>query len=137
MSRRIEKVEKELRQVIANYLLIGFKGKLSGLVSVARVVVSPDLRNAKVFVTVMGSEEETKSNLDILHDFSYDIQREINHRVQMKFCPKLKFFIDTSVAHVLRIEGILQSLKDEGQDLSFSREEEVPVKNTESKKHES
>ena len=118
MSRRIEKVEKELRQVIANYLLGGFKGQLSGLVSVARVQVSPDLRNAKVFITVMGEEEDAEISLAALRDYAFDIQKEVNHRVKMKFCPKLKFFKDTSVAHTLKVEGILQKLKDEGQNIS-------------------
>lgn len=114
-GRRIQKVEKEVRQVIANYLVGPFKGPLRGIVSVSRVVVSKDLRNAKVYVSVFGSDEDREVSLEGLQEYSGDIQKEISRRLVMKFCPKLKFFLDDGMDKVMKVDSILHDLREKGE----------------------
>lgn len=109
---RIQQVGRELQQVIANYLINGFHHPLYGLVTVSRVEVSADLRQARVFVSFMGSKEETTENLETLTENVRDIQKEVGRRLRMKFCPKLRIIQDRGFAHYDQIETTLKGLKD-------------------------
>lgn len=122
-NRRIQKVEKEVHQVIANYLVGGFKGPLKGLVSVSRVIVSKDLRQAKVYVGVFGSIEDAEFTLESLQSYAGDIQKEIHRRLVMKYCPKLKFFLDTSMEKVMKIDAILHDLQEQEEKKVSSQQE--------------
>lgn len=113
-SRRVNRVEKELHQVIASFLLTGFKFPLYGLVSVSRVQVSPDLKSARVFVSFMGTEKDKIESLENLQDNVRDIQFEVSKKIQMKFCPKLKIIEDKGMEHQLKVEKILSDIKTQG-----------------------
>lgn len=110
-NRRIARVEREIREVIASYLLGGFRRHLPGLVSVTRVVAARDLRQAKVLISVLGTEAEEKEVLETLGQNVHDIQREVNDRLRLKFCPKLQILIDPSLANVLKVETILREIE--------------------------
>lgn len=112
-SRRLPRVEKEIQQVIGAYLLGRFRGQLHGLVSVSRVIVSGDLRTAKVYVTVMGSEVDRETSLEELQSHAYEIQSEVNRQLRMKFCPRLSFFYDEGFDNSLRVEKILRDIGEE------------------------
>jgi ribosome-binding factor A len=112
-SRRIFRVEKEMREVIGAYLISGFRGDLHGFVSVPRVVVSRDLRNAKVYVSIMGTPQDQKLSMESLRENAFDLQAEVNRRLRMKYCPKLTFFLDESMEKQLRVESILRSIAEE------------------------
>lgn len=112
-ERRIGRVEKEIREVIATYLLGGFKGDLHGFVSVSRVQVSRDLRHAKVFVTVMGTDAEREATLEALESHAYEIQGEVNRALRMKFVPRLSFAYDTGMENSIRVDQILRNLAEE------------------------
>lgn len=111
MGRRIERAEKELRNIIASYLLTSFKGSVSCLFSVSRVQVSSDLRHAKVFISFMDKQTEQKKNLESIQDQAFEIQSHIAKTLPMKFCPKLKFIYDFGADHSQKIEKILLELK--------------------------
>jgi ribosome-binding factor A len=109
-DRRVRRVEREMREVIASYLLTGFRGELKGLVSVSRVGVGRDLRSAHIFVSVMGEPGDADFSLKTLQENAYQVQNEIGRKLQMKFCPKLKFVLDESMANVLKVEQILREI---------------------------
>ncbi len=109
-NRRVFRVEREIREVIGSYLLGGFRGQLSGLVSVSRVIVTKDLRSAKVFISVLGEDDERKQSLAELQAFAHEVQFEVNRRLRMKFCPKLRFMADDSLDQQLRVEQILHNI---------------------------
>lgn len=112
-SRRVQRVEKEVRQVIANYLLAGFREPLTGLVSVSRVIMTADLKLAKVYVTMMGDQADRDYNLETLQNSASQIQRQIHSQLRMKNCPKLKFFFDETFDHQMKIEKILDGIAKE------------------------
>lgn len=117
MSRRVQRVEKEIRNVVASYLLTGLKDPLMGLVSVSRVMVSGDLKNAKVYVSVMSDDnEDREENIAVLQSRAGDIQRQIHSQLRMKFCPKLKFYLDQGLDHQLKIDQILHDISGENTE---------------------
>lgn len=124
-SRRIPRVEKEIREVVGSYLIRGFRGELPGLVSVSRVIVSKDLRTAKVLVTLLDAAAgpvesdaaekalaaRQRKTVDELQAHAHEIQSEINRHLQMKYCPKVTFFYDHGLEHALHVENVLRNLE--------------------------
>lgn len=112
-GRRVPRVEREMREVIATYLLGGFRGQLDGIVSVTRVIASRDLRHAKVFVSAMGEGVNKKAIVNELQAHAFDFQSEINRRLRMKYCPRLTFLYDEGFEKVLKVDRILRDLGEE------------------------
>lgn len=112
-GRRVNRVEKEVQESIAKYLL-DLRGELPGLVTVSKVMMPGDLRTAKVYVSVIApGQDEAKAReevVDFLQDQAADIQDFINSELELRFCPKLKFFGDESTGKILKVEKILQNL---------------------------
>lgn len=111
-NRRVKRVEREIREVIARYLISGFRGELHGLVSVSRVGMAKDLRSGRVFISVMGDPGDADASLESLREFGRDIQAEVDRQLKMKFCPKLSYYLDESMEHVLKVEKILKDISD-------------------------
>jgi ribosome-binding factor A len=112
-GRRVARMEKELQQVVATYLVSGFKTPLPGLVTISHVKMPADLRTAKVYVSVLGSDEDRESVIENLRQRAFEIQNFVSHKLQARYCPKLSFFADETTDHVLKIERILHDLEVE------------------------
>ena len=116
-NRRLLRIEKEMRDVIGRYLISGFPGQLEGLVTVSRIQVNGDLRDARVFVSIMGTEEQQESNMEQLAEYARDVQSEVNHQLKMRYTPRLEFVLDKSLEKQLKVEKILHDLaKDRKKD---------------------
>lgn len=111
---RVQRVEKEIRQIVATALLDGFKEPLSGFVSVTRAVVSKDLRNAKVFLSFIDADD-IDGDLKKIQFRAPDIQQRINRSLRMKFCPKVIFYKDPSYETQLKVEALLKEISDKNK----------------------
>jgi ribosome-binding factor A len=109
-GRRVQRVEKELQHIVANYLVRGFKGQLQGLVSVSRVESNPKLRTAKVYISVMGSDEQRETSIDTLQEHAREIQNHVNKQLRMKFVPRLSFVLDQGLQKLLHVESLLREI---------------------------
>jgi ribosome-binding factor A len=122
-GRRVSRVEQEVQKTVAQFLISGFRFPLPGLVTVARVIMPADLRNAKVYISVLGSDEDRKAALETLNERAFEVQNYIGKELRMRYCPKLTFFPDDTTEHVLRIDRILHEL-EEGKKKSQSPPED-------------
>ena len=111
-QRRVQRVEKEVQQIIAKYLISGFRMPLKGLVTVARVMMPGDLRTAKVYISVLGADEEQEEVIETLNERAFEVQEYIGRELKMRYCPKLKFFADHTTEQVLKIEKILHEIEE-------------------------
>lgn len=109
-GRRVQRVEREVQLTIAQFLIKGFKTPLPGIVTVAHVKMPTDLRTARVFVSVLGADEQIDEVLEILQERAFEVQNFIGKQLKMRYCPKLTFEKDTTTDHVLKIEKIIQDL---------------------------
>lgn len=109
-GRRVARVEKEVQIQIAQYLLSGFSDPLPGLVTVASVKMPADLRTAKVFVSVIGSDEDYEEVLETLQARAFEIQDYIGSKLKMRYCPRLTFVKDQAIEQALKIEKILNDI---------------------------
>ncbi len=107
MSRRVERLNSLLRQEICDLLRRGVKDpRLGGFVTVTQVSISPDLRHARILISVIGSEEEKKTVLQALTSASGFLRKEIGNRLRMRYSPELSFRYDDSIdqgAQVLQL----------------------------------
>ncbi|MCB0385249.1 MAG: 30S ribosome-binding factor RbfA [Bdellovibrionales bacterium] len=123
-NRRILRVEKELRQLVAGYLTTGLKEPLMGLASVTRVQVSPDLRHSKVFVSIIGKVEDRDEDWSLLEEQLPEIQRHVGRHLKMKYTPKVQMILDTSGEYADKIERMLAEVNRTGRASSSEEDED-------------
>ena len=114
-GRRIARVEREIQATVAQYLIRDLRSELPGIVSVAAVKMPGDLRTAKVYISVIGSEKERDEVLEILTKRAYEVQNFIGSELKMRYCPKLTFYTDFATDEVVKVDRILAELERERQ----------------------
>ncbi len=108
---RIEQVNSLIQKEVGRILLSTLDSG-NGLVTVSKVEASRDLRWAKVWVSIIGGDDD--AILKQIRDNLYDIQGDLNRTLSMKMVPRLQFFLDTSPRYAEHINEILNDLdKDE------------------------
>jgi ribosome-binding factor A len=110
MSHRRERVADQVRAELARLLLRGVRDPRLGFVTVTSVDMAGDLRTARVFVSVLGSESSRSDSLDALNAARGYLRREIGRSLRLRYVPDLKFEIDLSVERGSRIEELLSGL---------------------------
>jgi ribosome-binding factor A len=99
MSRRTERVNDLIREELSNLLLREVRDpRLDALISITRVEVTPDLFNARIFVSVMATEKDQTEALKALNAAASFYHRELKSRIQMRRVPFLSFRLDNSIA---------------------------------------
>ena len=111
-SRRTQRVEKEVREVISSYLMMEQSGSSEDLVALTQVVMSPDLRNVKAYVCILGKDEVDEETIKVLMSHCPEIQRKINASLRMKFCPKIRFYNDPSVRMMAKIDNLKSDIPE-------------------------
>jgi ribosome-binding factor A len=111
--RRSDRVAEAIREEVATFLAEEVKDpRITGLVTVTGVDVTRDLRHAKVFVSVMGSETDRASTFDGLASVAGHLRSRIGRALRLRLAPEIAFKQDESVAHAARIEDLLAKIKD-------------------------
>jgi len=109
-SKRIQRVNQLLKKELGRILLREVEFPKDVLVTVTRVESSPNLIQAKVYISVM-SVEETPRVLQILNWQIYNIQQILNKRLKMRPIPRIKFLEEKETVEAGRIEELLEELK--------------------------
>ncbi|HUO52676.1 MAG TPA: 30S ribosome-binding factor RbfA [Gemmatimonadaceae bacterium] len=113
-SRRADRVAEAIREEAATALTGGAKDpRLVGFVTVTAVEVTPDLRHAKVFVSIMGTEEERARTMEGLADTAKAVRTRLAKTLRLRFAPQIAFRHDPSVERAARIESLLAQVKAE------------------------
>lgn len=111
MSTRQEKVREFLKVEVSRIIQTRMRDPRLGFVTVTDAEVSKDLRHAKIFVSVLGSDEERDRSLATLQSAAGFIRGEFGKHSSMKVLPEISFRFDTSVEHGSRIFELLQQVK--------------------------
>ncbi|MEJ7810970.1 MAG: 30S ribosome-binding factor RbfA [Gemmatimonadaceae bacterium] len=112
-NRRSDRVAEAIREEVARFLSEGAKDpRIVGFVTVTGVDVTHDLRHAKVFVSIMGSEEERRSTFDGLRSLAAHLRSRLARSLRLRFAPEIEFRLDASIERAARIETLLAQIKD-------------------------
>lgn len=114
--KRSQRVGELIHEEISNLLLVGLKDPRIGFVTLTHVELTDDLKHAKIFVSVMGKEEEKERTLQGLAAASGFIRKELGRKLQLRHIPDLTFRIDDSLDYSLRINKVLSDIKKEEEE---------------------
>lgn len=114
MSRRTEQVGQEIRRILGELLLTQVRDPDIGFVTVTGVEVSPDLKHARVFVSVLGTPEEERATLAALRRATGYLRTEVGRRIQTRYTPELHFEMDHSTERAIRISKLIDEVISDG-----------------------
>ncbi|MCA9122383.1 MAG: 30S ribosome-binding factor RbfA [Planctomycetaceae bacterium] len=130
-SRRLLKAAEAIREVVSMSILVELTDPRISDVTVTYVEVAPDMRMARVHVSVMG--DETKQNLCLrgLESASGFLQSKVGNRIDTRYTPKLKFVLDQGVKHSLAVARILNDVLPKDQNATEQDTESLPPSDVE------
>jgi ribosome-binding factor A len=107
ISDRMRRVDKAMREVLSDAITRELKDPRVGFVTVTAVETAPDLRHARVFVSVLGDDRVRQRSLGALRHAHGYLQRRVAGELHLKHTPSLDFLYDDSTDRGLRIQAIL------------------------------
>lgn len=112
--RRSDRVAEAIRAEVATFLAERAKDpRIVAMVTVTGVEVTRDLRNAKVFVSMMGDDRQRAQTLEGLASVASYLRSHIGKALQLRAAPQISFKLDESIARASRIESLLAQIKEE------------------------
>ena len=112
-TRRQRKVAELLHKEISQLIQYDTQDPRLGFVTVTDVEVSPDLRRAHVYVTVLGDETDVKESLAGLSSASGYFRYKLGQNLSLRYMPELIFKLDNSLNYGLHIDDLLEQIKEE------------------------
>ena len=113
VKNRILQINELMQRELGAILLRGVDFPENTIATITRVNASPNLQQAKVYISVM-PEGKTKEVLKTLQRDIYAIQQQLNKRLKMRPVPKIKWVWETQTAEAQKIEQLLDEIKNGG-----------------------
>ena len=115
--RRADRVAEAIRENVATFLTSGAKDpRLVAVVTVTAVDVTPDLRHAKIFISMLGSETERNTTLEALKGMVGHLRTRLSKAMDLRVAPEVSFKLDETVARAARIESLLAEVREKKPD---------------------
>jgi ribosome-binding factor A len=115
MSLRTERVASLIKEEIGGYFIREYRDPSYGFITVTDVQVTPDLRIAKIFVSIMGTEKVKETTFRMLKDQKPAIRAFIGSHVRLKFTPSVQLYIDDTLDRAEKIDRLIRQIhKEEG-----------------------
>ena len=110
MSNRTLRVNELVQRELSDILRRRYQAE-SVAMTITEVRVSPDLRDARVFVSIVGTEEQAEAGLRWLRAQASAIREEISRRIVLKYLPRFEYVLDHSAARGARILQVLDEIE--------------------------
>jgi ribosome-binding factor A len=117
MSRRLLKAAEAIRGVVSMSILTDIRDPRVKNVTVVGVEVLPDMKSARVFVSIMGTEKEQQLALSGLQNAAGFLQKKIAERIETRYTPRLTFVLDKGVKASLEVNRILREVLPPQSDI--------------------
>ena len=112
-TRRPDRVAEAIREEVATFLAEGAKDpRIIGFVTVTGVELTRDLRHAKVFVSVLGTDAERAATFDGLQSAASHLRAHVGRALRLRSAPEIEFRNDESIQRAARIDALLNQIKD-------------------------
>ena len=120
MSRR-EKVAQALRKEVGIIIHDELKDPRLGFVTITRAEITADLREAKIFYSVLGQEQDYQKTKEALDSALGFIRRLVGQRIKLRFVPEITFKEDRSSEYSIRIQEVLDQIKEQDESKKSNR----------------
>lgn len=113
------RINSEVQRALSELIRMGVKDpRVSSLTSVTDVEVAPDLKTAKVFVSVLGDEKKQKDTLEGLKSAMPYLRSRLAKSINLRNTPELRFHLDTSIEYGMHMSALINQVKakDKAED---------------------
>ena len=132
MSRRTDRINEQLREEISTLLVRQIKDpRLNAVVSITRVEASSDLRNARVYISVLGNDKAKQEALEGIQSAASFLRRELRDRLNMKHTPFLSYHLDGSIEEADQLFRLMNQINSDESAGETYDSEPSPITTTE------
>ncbi|MBE3587097.1 MAG: 30S ribosome-binding factor RbfA [Thermoanaerobacteraceae bacterium] len=115
MAHRPERLGEIIKEEVSQMLRDELKDPRIGFVTITGVEVSTDLRHARIFVSVYGSDEEQKASMEALNRAQGYVRSELGRRIRLRHTPEITFKLDKSIIRGVRVMELLNTVREQGE----------------------
>jgi ribosome-binding factor A len=112
-ERRIKRLQELIKARVAEVVSFELSDPRRGLITITKVELDREVSHCKVFWSVLGGEKERKLNSKMLDHATAFVQREVAAVLHTRTVPKVHFVFDESIQGALRVQGIIDKLREE------------------------
>ena len=112
-SHRPERMADLIREEVAQFMMTGLKDPRVGFVTITQVKVTKDLRLARVYYSVFGSEKEKAETAEGLSESVGRVRSHLAKNVRARYVPHIEFFVDEGLERSLKIQTLLNEIKSQ------------------------
>lgn len=116
MGIRPERIASQMREYISSIIYEDIKDPRIGFITVTRIEVTPDIRNAKIFFSALGNKEEKQRAIQGLNSAEGYIRKLLAEKLRTKFTPELLFRLDESVEYSIHLNEIFDKIRKEKEE---------------------
>jgi ribosome-binding factor A len=118
MSDRITRISEAVKQEMSDIIKKELKDpRIPEFVSVVSVDVTKDLKYAKIYVSVYGTDEEKQNAINGLKSAAGFVRKEIGHRLNLRYTPEIHFELDDSIERGVYLTGLIdKTVKEDGRE---------------------
>jgi ribosome-binding factor A len=131
-THRLARISEAIREVASETILFELRDPRVKNVTVTRAEVSGDLQHAKVYVSIMGTEQEQKLAMHGLKHATGFVQGKLAKRLQTRFTPLLTFVLDHGVKNSIEVARLINEAKAQGMKSAPAADEAVPPRDEDS-----
>jgi ribosome-binding factor A len=110
MSIRTERVAGEVQQALARALQTDFSSLTDSLITITKVRMAPDLRSARVYVSLLGGTGSGAKALEKIKEEAPHLRAAVAHAIRLRYAPELFFYLDDTQEEVAHIEEIFKKI---------------------------
>ena len=112
-SRRLKKYADSIKRAVSEILEFKVTDPRKGFLTVTKVKMSPDLKLASVYYTVLGDDHQKQTTAQVLKNSKAFIKNELKPAIASRWLPDLRFFYDDTLENAERIEMLLKKIEDD------------------------
>ncbi len=112
----IRRIGNDIKQLVGRVISHEMKDPRIGIASVVSVDMSPDLKLARIYVSVLGDEQHQQDTIEVLEGARGFVRCEMGERLDLKYVPDIQFILDQTIEQGRHIDRILRKIKEEADD---------------------
>lgn len=117
-NNRVYRISEEVKKVVSELLFNGLKDpRIHHMTSITNVEVTRDLRYAKIYVSILGNEEEKKNTIEGLERAKGFIRNEIGKKIDLRYVPEPIFYLDESIEQGIYLSKLIENVNKNNNDI--------------------
>ncbi|WP_066507441.1 30S ribosome-binding factor RbfA [Abyssisolibacter fermentans] len=111
-SKRLGRISEEIKKIISSLIRNELKDpRIAPMTSIMEVSVTKDMRYAKVYISVYGSDKEKNDTIIALQKAAGFIRKEVGREIKLKYIPQIEFALDTSIENGIYMNQLIEKVK--------------------------